>query len=781
MQKKQFLAWAPKVFIIGLVLGLMCLVPAVWFPFQLTKVLLVTVGMLVAALFFVYGGGMRTVHGLQGPLMFVVLSLPLTYALSWLFSVDTAIGFSGYAVESDTVLFMLICSLALVFSSWLFQGVRTGRLLLLSVMASLSLVGVFQYLVIFFGQKLLPFQAFSDRSTNLVGKWNDLGIGMGLLLFLCVLWIEFGGETKTSRRVGSFCAVAALFLLLAIIQFPLVWMLLFSIFLGVCAWHLFVSRNVAWVALASAALSLGFVFYGATLNANLTKILPVSSLEVRPSSSSTIAIAKDAHQSSPGRFLVGSGPQTFGEMWLLHKPASVNQSAFWNLDFAVGYSTLLTAFETVGALGVLAWLAPIILLLLAVGRLVWLKRHSKEEQFVFLGLSLSAIYLWLCLSFYVPSQDLLLLAFTLCGAALGLVFNKHATESGVAGTESHASLTVGKILSVAFVKNAVRSYAGVTLGALLVLVLVGSTFVVARRTLSEIYVNQGAANLGQNNVDSAMLFAARAYGTEKTADALRLSFAAGAAKINLMLSTTSAPTAQTQAQFNVQLLQTVAFGRQLLMPVPKDYRAYLVVAQFYDLLTSFRVPNAYESAQQMYQEVVRLNPNNPQAWLLLAQLSVKHGDEKATLANISKALTLKNDYTDAIMFMVQFYIAKKDLPNAIAAALAAAQSAPNSPVMLFELGLLYYSTNDTANAIPPLERAVAIESDYANAKYFLGLSYAAQRRAPEALQQFQDLVQSNPDNAEVAAIQKNLQEGRKPFQEAGSTTVPVIQNKTTIE
>jgi cytochrome c-type biogenesis protein CcmH/NrfG len=62
------------------------------------------------------------------------------------------------------------------------------------------------------------------------------------------------------------------------------------------------------------------------------------------------------------------------------------------------------------------------------------------------------------------------------------------------------------------------------------------------------------------------------------------------------------------------------------------------------------------------------------------------------------------------------------------------------------------------------EQAIALVPEYANAKYFLGLSYAATSRFEAAAALFEDLARSNPDNAEVSLILANLRERRAPFE-----------------
>ena len=178
-------------------------------------------------------------------------------------------------------------------------------------------------------------------------------------------------------RVGVGCRLLVLALLLGVINFPLVWgfILVFSIAIALGKLHRTKNSGdtgrarpragmdtaypmVFW---RSVALSVLFLFFGAALNTQLTNLFPVSSLEVRPSYESTLAVGHCFSRRFLNKTAVGAGPNSFGEQWLLRKPTEVNQSAFWNIDFNVGFSTLMTALRSVGFLGLIAWLVPLLL------------------------------------------------------------------------------------------------------------------------------------------------------------------------------------------------------------------------------------------------------------------------------------------------------------------------------------------------------------------------------------------------------------------------------------
>lgn len=764
MQQK-LLTWAQGLYVAGLALGLIFIIPSAWFPLQLGKMTALSICMSGAAILFVLSGGAhRLLHKRTLILMGAGAPLPLAYLLSYAYSLNTTIGITGFSVESDTVLFVLVGFLVYSLGLGLFRTAWSLRSLMGGLVVAGLVVGFFQYVAILFGTAVLP-ATFSDRSVNLVGKWNDLGLTIGFVAMLALLLLELGDLPKRSKIAVGVVGFLTL-LLLTIIHFPLIWafLLVFCVFLSL--WSFIEKRGaerrgmnqVPWLPVAGVALFGMLLLWGSIVNTTLTdKLFPVSSLEVRPSFSSTVGIIKDSHGSSVKRFLVGTGPQTFGDQWLLHKPVSVNQSPFWNLDFNVGFSSFMTALGTVGLIGALAWLAPLVLAFVAMA--IGLRSaQSKREQLLMLTVGTSALYFWSAIVFYVPSNVLVFIALALAGALFGLVFDRYSDE-----TYAHT--------------HRMQTFALVA-GGVLAVALVASTYTLARRTIVQSLTNQGLIALQQNHTDDAIALAQRAQNVEMIADALRLGTDAGGVKIAQLAQNAQNPTPQQIQEFALYASTTISLGQTLVSRYPQDYRSYVSLGKIYDVLAALQVKGAYENAQAAYAEAVKRNPTNPQIPLLMARLDATQNNIAGVQQNLSQSLTLKPDYTDAILMVVQLDVAGNDIPSAIRAAQAAVQSAPGVPAIWFQLGLLHYAANDTASALPVLEQAVKLQSDYANAKYFLGLSYAAQGRTQDAIAQFTDLQKSNPDNQEVQLILRNLLSGKPPFEGAQPPVTSKPQNRT---
>ncbi len=751
------MSWSRYALLAGIVLALVLVIPTAWFPFQLSKVAVFAVASLIAAVLFIISGGARDLlrtHGFYAAL--AIGALPLMYLLSWAFSTDRSVAVSGFGIETDTVVFVAIAALAYLLSFTMFRTLRTARMLTMVVFWSLIAAVIFQYISIIIGT---PFSTFTDRSVNLIGKWNDLGLLSSLLMVLLFARVELGVASNL-WRIGAWIGGGLLLILMALVNFPVAWsfLLVGSLVVGLLAYMRIQSDRRAegaalntlalpWYSVAGAVFAVIFLLYGGAVNSALTKIIPVSSLEVRPGIGATLDVVSKAREGSLQRAFFGTGPNTFGQSWLAHKPTEVNQTPFWNLDFNVGFSTLATAFGSVGFLGAIAWLMPLFLLIAALIRAYRLGVLSRDERVVAAMLSIGALFLLATLVFYVPSQNIVLLAFVLSGAAFGFLWRQGQASSDDAAPSSMLQ-GIG-ILAIA---------------AAILIVAVVSSFITTRRFVAEAYTGAGLYELSQGHVDESIVRANRALAVEQNADALRLATDAGAQKLVSIAQDTKLTPEQARSAFTTQVQTVIPAAQAAIAAAPRDYRAYFSLARVYDFLASLKVDGAYTSAQAAYASAAERNPTSPAIPLALARLEATQGNAANTEKAITKALQLKPDYTDAILFVVQINVANNDLASAIKNTQVAVQTAPGVASIWFELGLLYYAGGDTKDAVQPLEQALVLVPDYANAKYFLGLSYYAQNRQNDALRLFQELAVSNPDNAEIKTIVANLQSGKKPLE-----------------
>jgi tetratricopeptide (TPR) repeat protein len=73
---------------------------------------------------------------------------------------------------------------------------------------------------------------------------------------------------------------------------------------------------------------------------------------------------------------------------------------------------------------------------------------------------------------------------------------------------------------------------------------------------------------------------------------------------------------------------------------------------------------------------------------------------------------------------------------------------------------LYYQDNNFGSSRLVLEKVVSLNENYANARYFLGLTYDKLGEKDKALEQFKIIARANPDNQEIQKIITNLEKGK---------------------
>ena len=167
-------------------------IPAAAVPFQLTKTALILLSVIGAFLLFIVSrlkeGKIRfPLH----PLFLSVWLLPLVYLVSSLFTSSAAdLSFAGARFDTDTFAFMLAAAFLLSLPSLLITS--RGQLLRIFVafLAAAVLLAVFQFLRLGGGPSFLSFGILTDSTSNLLGRWNDLGIFRGAVLVLSLVSLE---------------------------------------------------------------------------------------------------------------------------------------------------------------------------------------------------------------------------------------------------------------------------------------------------------------------------------------------------------------------------------------------------------------------------------------------------------------------------------------------------------------------------------------------------------------------------------------------------------------
>jgi tetratricopeptide (TPR) repeat protein len=127
---------------------------------------------------------------------------------------------------------------------------------------------------------------------------------------------------------------------------------------------------------------------------------------------------------------------------------------------------------------------------------------------------------------------------------------------------------------------------------------------------------------------------------------------------------------------------------------------------------------------------------DPSIYLSLGRLDYAEGSTTAAVNEVSDALKLKPDYTDA----------------------------------LFEAGVISYNVNNYQTATQAFESVLKIDRTYTNAEYFLGLTFARANDMTDAITIFTDLAKSYPQNTTISTILSDLKNGVSLFSNNGQSS-----------
>ncbi len=748
-------------------LGLILFAPLFFIPMgglelASAKSVLFTVGIIISALLLIFRSYQEGKVSLPKHLfIFSAIALPIVYFFSALLSSPSSISLMGYQLEIGTFGFILLGSLGLSLTALIFNETKQIVAAVTTFFTSLTLLTLFMGVKIFFGGDFLSFGSLVGRIGNPVGAWTDLAVVFGLLSLLCVIMLCIAPMRWLIRLV--FYAVFGLStLLLVVVNFSVAMGLtligsifLFGYFLKFeKSSHNFRKSNMI-AGLFSTTLMmpvlLGLISLIFLVNPTIpnqgkldtfaSNFFQLENLEVRPTLSATLDVSKAVLSEN---VLLGSGPNTFKQNWLIFKPIGVNATPFWGVAFPFGVGFIPTQLPATGIVGSLVWLSFFLSLLFLGVKVLVNMPESRPLRITFLSVILISLALWSTSLFYTPSAAILMLAFLFSGLLVAV-----GMEVGVVRTYqfSWKDVSGARIPVVATV-------------VILVIGLLSLGFISGKKTIAAIYFNQ-AVKLAE--VPGASLSEVE----EKVERAIKFSpvdvHYVASAKINLLkaqraMTATTGTLEENQALFQQALQKSILGVKSAVATNPAEYTNWITLGQLYSSLVPepLKLAGAYENALVAYTEAYKRNPNNPELPLLLAQLEFNHGNVDAARSYIRSAIALKEDYALAYIMLAQFEIRAGNVRAAIDSARSLSEIVPNNPNVHFELGLLKYESQDYNGALASLNNAVNLAPDYANAKYYLGLTYVKLGRETEARSQFEELQMTNPDNLELQRLLNDL-------------------------
>lgn len=759
-------------------------IPSSAFQFQFSKAVFISLAVLLSFALWILARLKDGRYLIPNNVVFVSAGTVLIVTLvSAFMSSSVRTSFIGQGFEIGTWANIVVMILMMVLFSALFRPKERVFYLYLALFASALLIVLFHALRFLFGEGFLSFGIFTDITSNLIGKWNDLGIFFGLVGLLSLITLELLQLSRAFKiLIGVIFALSIISL--AIVNFPTLWYVLafYSLLYFVYAYAYKPSfarapenstdaysggspnadlsiehprpvkvmrGSIAAVVLIvlSTVFLIDYYTVERKLSTAIAEKFEISNLEVRPNWSSTLSVASNTIRKEP---VFGTGQNRFTNEWVLYKPDGINESIFWNTDFSFGVGILPTQLVTTGILGFLSWLALILSVAYLGLRYLLTPVADKLKRYLSVSSFFASLFLWTFFIFYIPSTSILALTFLFTGVFLASLYNERLL----------------KPKTISFADEPKVSFISVLMLTALLVGAITLAYVFGQKFTASAYFQRAliAVNI-EGNIERAEELAMRALSISKNDLYDRFLTEVALGKINTLLSNTSSgeSTDAVRARFQTLMGDAIRYARDAADFDATNYQNWVTLGRVYEAVVPLGIEGAYNSAKVAYDEAQKLNPRGPEIRLMQARLALANIDRATAKEKISEARSLKGNYTEAVFLLSQIQADEGDIPEAIVSVESAAVLAPNDPTVFFQLGILKYNSRDYRGAIEALERSMLLAPSYSNAKYFLGLSYEKMGRDSDALTQFRDILTLNPGNAEIPQIIENIEAGRDPF------------------
>ncbi len=435
---------------------------------------------------------------------------------------------------------------------------------------------------------------------------------------------------------------------------------------------------------------------------------------VRPNLKSTMYVGQKV-MLSEGIF--GVGPGNFARAWQLHRPQDVINSIYFGYDFNEGADTMSTFFVTIGVIGFISF-ALLVLSALYSTFISYRQNREGQEHFI-IGLLMFTLLYFVVIAWFVPLSYAMLVMW-MSVAGLGLAKAKL--------TEFHPS----KKLVYLFLP---------------VLFLLGANaFITIMKAEAFSLFNASQKATKIEDAEALVMKATKIYpfdGFYRVLVEYAITY-----NRNIISSTSEDQEALKNAYLK-KAQGAVDAGLTAVKLNPNNFQNYVSLGRAYELAIPFDKDGGFNNAKKSYQEAVKLYPDNPYLYLMLARLETSAGTKEGVREHLTDALRKKQNFADALYLMSQLEASESKIDEAITYAIEAIKSAPNDPAVYTQAGLLFYGKKDYQDAVIALKTALEKDPNNANVAYFLALSLRDGGRSDLAKPLADELLKRNPGNADL--------------------------------
>lgn len=670
--------------------------------------------------------------------------------LSGFLSGDIQDTLRGSYFEPQTAGFFAIMALLMSVPLVLQRSKVMSLKALFALGASSTIALLYTFVRLFAESNALTLKSFGTVTTSPVGSFNDIAIFAGLTVIVSLITL-LQLPLKRGLQFGLMALIALGLAIMGVVNFFNLWIVVgfFSILLLVYIFSrdtLFgrmddeEKSTVSAVVIASTMLvvvvSIVFVVAGDYLGARISNLTGVNYLEVRPSMTATIDIARGVYQED---LLLGTGPNKFVDAWRMFKDQAINETIFWNTNFTAGFGFVPTLFVTLGILGGLTILAFHAFYLYSGYRML-LRGNATDPFWYYFGIVtfVGAVFLWGMSYIYVSGPTILLLAALLTGLSFA----------------AYQALVPAETKTIALVSSRRRGFFLMMVVIVAITAAVGALFTIGKQ-----YVAQAEFTSARATAQSTEEFEQRtqvAY--EQYKDDV---FAGSVAQARLLtlreLLAVENPTKEDQDRFVNTARAAVAAAEEAIRLDDSNPEAHATLANIFILLSGVGFEDAENRANGKLEDARWRDPKNPSYAMMAAYMAVQLNDSNQAREKIKQALTLKNNFSEALFLLAQLDVKDGNIQSAVDTTRQIITLEPNNPTRYYQLGVLLAANKDSEGAIEAYQGALKLDTNYANARYMLALTYLDAKRLEDALRELRIVRETNQENEQLKNLISQLE------------------------
>ncbi len=637
-------------------------IPFVNIPIETSKTVILVLGIAIS---FIAWASARFSDGKvilpKSKLISVIFLISLLTLISSLFSSSIKMSLFGIMFDIGSFWFSFFISVLVLNAALVINNENKAKLILKGLVIVASLLFVFQ-IVRFFIPNTLSLGILGDKTSNLFGSWNSFGIFAGALAIISLFVLELFNLDKKKKIFLTILLVVSLFLI-ASVNFALIWRLLglFALIIFVYKISIFSFKKeenqsvkkFPSYSFSVIILSLLFFISGQFIGSYLPNTLGLFNVEVNPSFSTTLDVAKNVFKND---ILFGIGPNKFADAWSLYKPSLINGSQFWNTPFSNGVGLIPTLMINSGILVLLSYLVFLVLILVSGFKNVFNSIKEKYDHILILFLILS-IYFFIVSIFYSAGLSLFVLAFITLGIFIGLYTNIN-----------------NKSLTINFLDDPRKSFFSILALVVIIIATSGLSFKFMEKFVSVYYYGR---TVNSTDVLSAEKYVRKALLLNQNDLYLRTYSQVYLSKLNELLSKGDSLTDADKVALQASIDEAVN-GAALATKYNKDnYLNFEILGFVYKNAASLGIKDASIKAIESYTEASRLNPINPLMKLEIARTYFIDKNIKEARNFALESIAIKPDFAQGLLFLAELEKGEGNLNQAISYAEEAFKYFPN--------------------------------------------------------------------------------------------------------